>query len=170
MLVARLVKEVMGVEIEAMKIIVDNQSAIMLSKTLTHHNSTKYIDTFYHSIRDCVKDGRVIIKHLKTKDQLADILTKALGRVKFVDLCAKIGVKKAWKRKKSRRIILEVISPPMAQLVRVMLPRHMQESTHRAQMARSRHVLQYLPMRRPVACSGTKDQAPKFAHDRPHSG
>ena len=36
-----------------------------------------------------------MIKHVKTKDQLANVLTKALERVKFVDLCAKIGVQKA---------------------------------------------------------------------------
>ena len=33
---------------------------------------------------------------MKTKDQLADVLMKALGRIKFVKLCKKIGVKKAW--------------------------------------------------------------------------
>ena len=37
---------------------------------------------------------------MKTEDQLADILTKSLGRVKFVKLSAKIGVKKAWDMKK----------------------------------------------------------------------
>ena len=31
---------------------------------------------------------------MKTEDQLAHILTKALGRDKFVELCDKIGVKK----------------------------------------------------------------------------
>ena len=93
--ITRLVKEVTRVEIEAVKIMVDNQSAIMLSKTSAHHNRTKHIDTRYHFIRDCVEDGRVVIEHVKTKDQLADILTKALGRVKFVELSARIGVKKA---------------------------------------------------------------------------
>ena len=85
----------MGVEIETVKIMVDNQSTIMLSKTSAHHNRTKHIDTQYHFIRDCVEDGRVIIEHLKTKDQLANILTKALGRVKFGGLSVRIGVKKA---------------------------------------------------------------------------
>ena len=37
---------------------------------------------------------------MKTKDQSTDILTKALGRVKFVELCHKIRVKKAWDEKK----------------------------------------------------------------------
>ena len=92
--------EVMGVKMEAVKIMVDNQSAIMLSKTSAHHNRTKHIDTRYHFIRDCVKDGRVVIEHVKTEDQLADILTKSLGRVKFMELSARIGVKKAWDMKK----------------------------------------------------------------------
>ena len=35
----------MGVKMEAVKIMVDNQSAIMLSKTSAHHNRTKHIDT-----------------------------------------------------------------------------------------------------------------------------
>ena len=92
--IARLVKEIMGVEMEAVKIMVDNQSAIMLSKTLAHHNRTKHIDTRYHFIRDCVEDRRVTTEHVKTEDQLVDILTKSLGRVKFAELSERIGVKK----------------------------------------------------------------------------
>ena len=80
---------------EAVKIMVDNQSASMLSKTSAHHNRTKHIDTRYYFIQDCVEDGRVIIEHVNIEDQLADILTKSLGRLKFVELSAKIRVKKA---------------------------------------------------------------------------
>ena len=85
---------------KAVKIMVDNQSAIMLSKTSAHHNRTKHIDTRYHFIRDGVEDGRVFIEHLKTEVQLANILTKSLGRVKFVELSARIRLKKAWDMKK----------------------------------------------------------------------
>ena len=95
MWIARLVNEVMGVEIEAVKIMVDNQSDIMLRRTLAHHNKTKHIDTCYHFIQDYVEDGRIGIEHVKTKHQLAKILTKFLGRVKFLELCARNGVKKA---------------------------------------------------------------------------
>ena len=48
--IARLVNEVMGVEIEVVNIMVDNQSAIMQSKTSAHHNKTKHIGTRYHFI------------------------------------------------------------------------------------------------------------------------
>ena len=37
---------------------------------------------------------------MKTEDQLADTLTKSLERVKFMELGAIIGVKKAWDMKK----------------------------------------------------------------------
>ena len=85
---------------EVVKIMVDNQSAIMISKTSAHHNRTKHIDTLYHFIRDCVKEGRVVIEHVKTEDQLTDILIKSLGRVKFAEISARIGVKKACDMKK----------------------------------------------------------------------
>ena len=45
--IAWLVKMVIGVELEVLKIMVDNQLAIMLSKTSAHHNRTKQIDTQY---------------------------------------------------------------------------------------------------------------------------
>ena len=65
--ISRLVKEVMGVEIELMKITIDNQSVIMLSKTSEHHNRSKHTNTCYCFIRDCFKDERVVIEHVKTK-------------------------------------------------------------------------------------------------------
>ena len=37
---------------------------------------------------------------MKIEDQLADLLTKALGRIKFVEICARIGVNQAWDEKK----------------------------------------------------------------------
>ena len=37
---------------------------------------------------------------MKIEDQLADILTKALGRVKFVEICPRVRVKKAWNEKR----------------------------------------------------------------------
>ena len=98
--ITRLVKEVVGVEIKAVKIMVDNQLAIMLSKTSAHHNITKHIDTCHHFIQYCVEDRRVVIKHVKIEDQLVDILTKSFGRVKFGELSARIRVKKVWDEKK----------------------------------------------------------------------
>jgi hypothetical protein len=39
-----------------------------------------------------VEEGRVEVEHIGTNNQLADILTKPLGRVKFLELRERIGV------------------------------------------------------------------------------
>jgi hypothetical protein len=67
-------------------------SAIELSKSPVYHERSKHIDTRYHYILDCIKQGKVDVDHVGTDHQLADILTKPLGRVKFVELRTKMGV------------------------------------------------------------------------------
>ena len=71
---------------------VDNQSAITLSKNPVHHNRTKHIDTRYHFMQQCIKDKNIEIIFIHTKDQVADIFTKALCRMKFQELRSRIGV------------------------------------------------------------------------------
>jgi hypothetical protein len=72
---------------------VDNMSAIALTKNPVFHDRSKHIDVRYHFIRECVEKNRVSVEHISTEAQLVDILTKALGRVRFQELCAMIGVK-----------------------------------------------------------------------------
>jgi hypothetical protein len=68
------------------KLLVDNKSAIALNKNPMHHDRSKHINTRYHFVRGYV-EREVDIGHVSTTDQLVDIQTKALGRVKFVELC-----------------------------------------------------------------------------------
>ncbi|KAJ1274520.1 hypothetical protein BS78_05G068600 [Paspalum vaginatum] len=89
---ARLLKDLIGSESGAPMLKVDNKSAIDLSKNPVHHDRSKHIDIKYHYIRECVDGGKIVIDQISTKDQLADILTKPLGRVKFQELCDRIGV------------------------------------------------------------------------------
>ena len=56
------------------------------------HDRSKHIDTRYHYIRDCIEQGMVSVDHVGIDDQLADILTKSLGIIKFVELRTKLGV------------------------------------------------------------------------------
>jgi hypothetical protein len=89
---SRLLGGLLGIPTPKVKLLVDNKSAIALSKNPVHHDRSKHIDTRYHFIRDCVDRGEVEIEHVGTADQLADILTKALGRIKFVELRQRLGV------------------------------------------------------------------------------
>jgi hypothetical protein len=65
---------------------------IALSKNPVFHNRSKHIATRYHFIHECVEDGRAQVEFIGTDGQVADILTKALGRVRFQELRARIGV------------------------------------------------------------------------------
>jgi hypothetical protein len=71
---------------------IDNKSAISLCKNPIYHDRSKHIDTQFHFIRDCVEEGRVEVEHIGTNNQLADILTKPLGKVKFLELQERIGL------------------------------------------------------------------------------
>ena len=80
---SRLLGELMSNDMTKVKLLVDNQSVITLSKNPVHHNRTKHIETCYHFVRQCVEDKRIKIEFVRTEDQLADIFSKALGRQKF---------------------------------------------------------------------------------------
>ena len=71
---------------------VDNKVDVALSKNPVFHHRSKHIDTHFHYIRDLVEDGSVEVEHITTEEQLADLLTKGLGRARFQELMAKIRV------------------------------------------------------------------------------
>lgn len=56
------------------------------------HGKSKHIDVRFHFIRECIERGEVVVKHVSTQEQQADILTKALGQVKFEEMRTVIGV------------------------------------------------------------------------------
>ena len=70
----------------------DNKSAIAMSKNSVFHSRTKHIKLKHHYIKEVVEDEEVMIKHVKTGDQLADIFTKALPCDKFVYLRELLGM------------------------------------------------------------------------------
>ena len=56
------------------------------------HDKLKHIEIRYHYIRDMVHKGVLKIKYVSTEEQVVDILTKPLSRVKFEYFQDKIGV------------------------------------------------------------------------------
>ncbi|XP_062182205.1 secreted RxLR effector protein 161-like [Phragmites australis] len=89
---ARLLGELKGREADTTELGMDNKSALALSKNPVFHERSKHIQTRYHYIRECVENGSICASFVSTKDQLADILTKALGRVRFQELRTRIGM------------------------------------------------------------------------------
>lgn len=72
----------------------DSQSAIALSKNPVFHERSKHIDVCFHFIRECIGDGTMEVDHVRTEEQVADVLTKPLGRDKFCELRILMGVGK----------------------------------------------------------------------------
>jgi hypothetical protein len=89
---ARLLGELLGREPEVVELNVDSKSSLTLARNPVFHERSKHIDLRYHFIQNCLAEGTVNATYINTVDQLADILTKALGRVKFQELRARIGM------------------------------------------------------------------------------
>ena len=65
---------------------VDNQSTVALAKNPVLHDRSKHIDVKFHFLRDCVDGGQIVIEFVETARQLADVLTKPLGRLRLTEL------------------------------------------------------------------------------------
>jgi len=88
---SRLIADFQGTKETTVKLLMDNMSAIALSKNPVHHDRSKHIDTKFHFLRECVEEGKLEVEHVGTGEQVADIFTKALGRVKFIELRSALG-------------------------------------------------------------------------------
>jgi hypothetical protein len=89
----RLLEEITGGEEAAPPALkVDNQPAIALAKNPVLHDRSKHIDVKFHFLRSCVDEGKIVIEFVDTNRQLADILTKSLGRLRFSEMKKMIGM------------------------------------------------------------------------------
>ncbi|KAD3337683.1 hypothetical protein E3N88_33203 [Mikania micrantha] len=72
----------------------DNKSAINLSRNPIMHSRSKHIELKHHFIRDLVKQNVIQLEFCGTNEQLADMLTKAFSKEKFVQFRSSVGMKR----------------------------------------------------------------------------
>lgn len=70
----------------------DNLSTMMLSTNPTKHARTKHVELELYFVREKVHNGSLIVKHIRSIDQIADILTKSISSSKFYTLRRKLKV------------------------------------------------------------------------------
>jgi hypothetical protein len=88
----QLLGDLLDRDIRAVELSVDIKSALALAKNLIFYERSKHIRVRYHFIRGCLEEGNFKACYFNTKDQLVDLLTKPLGRIKLLELCYRIGM------------------------------------------------------------------------------
>jgi hypothetical protein len=68
----------------------DNQAAVEFSKHDTNHSRSKHIAIKYYYVKEQVDQGVVTLRWISTKDQIADIFTKALTKNQHQLLSSKL--------------------------------------------------------------------------------
>ena len=88
----RLLSDV-GLQVDtATTIYEDNQGAIDLSKNPKHHNRTKHIDVSFHFTRERMAAKEIDVSYIPTEHNLADVMTKGLGKVPYEKFREWLGV------------------------------------------------------------------------------
>ncbi|GJT77140.1 hypothetical protein Tco_1043865 [Tanacetum coccineum] len=78
---------------DPIEIFCDNESAVALTKEPKDHRKSKHIDKKYHFVRSKVKVGHMIVKEVRSEDNLADPFTKALAKSRHDEHARSIGLK-----------------------------------------------------------------------------
>jgi len=82
----------LGVNLQEVTLGVDNREAQKLITNSVFHARIKHIDIRHHFVRDAVEKKMISIEHVSTNEMVADVLTKALPRVKHEKCVRLLGL------------------------------------------------------------------------------
>ena len=70
----------------------DNKAAISISENPVQHDRTKHVEVDRHFIKENIEGGIVELPFVRSEDQLADILTKAVNKRFFENVLCKLSI------------------------------------------------------------------------------
>jgi hypothetical protein len=73
-------------------VLCDNESAIRMAENPVKHIRTKHIVICYHFLRDHSQRGDIVIDHVSTHKQLANIFTEPLDEKRFCEIRCELNV------------------------------------------------------------------------------
>jgi hypothetical protein len=73
-------------------LLVDNQLAIQAACNPEHHGCMKHLNLRFFWLRDMLNSGVIAVRYIPTVDMAADLLTKALARIKVVSALHQLGL------------------------------------------------------------------------------
>src|SRR5882762_3940033 len=76
----------------ATPLLCDNQAALVLTEDPSFHTCAKHINTKWHYIRECTENNSIAVSYVPSRDNVADILTKALPAQAFLRLRSFLGL------------------------------------------------------------------------------
>ena len=77
---------------DATIILCDNQICMKMIENLMFHDNMNHIEKRYFYIHDMVYKGAIKLQYVSIDEQVADVLTKPLSRVKLEHFRDKLGV------------------------------------------------------------------------------
>ena len=105
----------MGVGLEKSSLLIGDNMAVVLNTTLPSSTlKKKHQSCNYHKVRESIAGGYIVYKHIRSEDNLADLLTKPLGRAAFERLTSKYLFRNALTTKADNKVGAhgETLKPP----------------------------------------------------------
>lgn len=87
-----LLKDLQAPQSRGTSLYCDNQAALHIAMNPVFHERTKHVEMDCYFVRERCQSGEVIPRKIWTKDQIADMFTKALGKDRLKTLTSKLGI------------------------------------------------------------------------------
>jgi len=81
--IVNLLKDFQANVIRPINVYEDNSGAVAIAKFGNCTKNSKHIKVHYHFVHECVEKGMVDIIKIESENNIADILTKSVGRNNF---------------------------------------------------------------------------------------